>query len=64
MGRNEAKDAIENLSATYMQLQSENDDISTKTVELRICSKVMLLSDNVDEATADAHQLDSLKEVL
>lgn len=64
MGRNEAKDAIENLSATYMQLQSENEDISTKTAELRICSKVMLLSDNVDEATADAHQLDSLKEVL
>lgn len=28
LGMNQAKDSIENLSSTYMQLQSENEDIS------------------------------------
>lgn len=64
LGLNAAKDSIENLSATYMQLQSENEDISTQTAELRIASKVMLLSGNVEEATAAAESVDGYIETI
>lgn len=57
LGMNQAKDSIENLEATYMQLQSENEEISTMIAELRIYSKVMLLSDNVEEATLAAESV-------
>ena len=57
LGMNQAKDSIENLSSTYMQLQSENEEISTMVAELRIYSKVMLLSDNVEEATLAAESV-------
>lgn len=58
LGMNAAKRSIENLSATYMQLQAQNEEVSTFVAELRIASEVMTLSDNKEEAIAAAQSIE------
>lgn len=58
LGMNQAKDSIENLSATYMQLQAENENVSTYIAELRMASKLMLLSEDQEEVDAAAESVE------
>ncbi len=50
IGMNEAKDSIENLSATYMQLQEHNEIVSRNVAEIRLYSNMMVMMPDENSA--------------
>lgn len=58
LGLNQAKDAIEDLANTYMEMQANNETVSKNVGEIRWYSTIMALSDNnnVRQSTANSVQ--------
>lgn len=52
LGLNEAKDAIESLQSTYMEMQVHNETVSKNVAEIRLYSNLMVLTP--DENTKQA----------
>lgn len=68
IGMNQAKDSIEELANTYMEMQSHNETISKNVGQIRWYSTIMALSDNTNfrHSTANSVQqeVDTLNDSL
>lgn len=64
LGMNEAKNAIEDLADTYMELQVYNEKVSKNVAEIRLYSNLMVYNDDSNTKKAMAEEIPGFIETI